>query len=154
MALSSRDRARLLSGWLGVSLAGLACAPTPEAKPSRLALKESSAPVVEAQPKDSVSRDAVDATVAAGLGKFLANVEVEAQLDKGKFVGWRIVALHGEMWKGVDLEVGDVVTRVNGFPIERDYEADKAFRSLAVASEIRVSYLRAGAPRELRFSIV
>jgi type II secretory pathway component PulC len=57
------------------------------------------------------------------------------------------------MWEGVDLKVGDVVTRVNGFKIERDYEANAAFKSLAVASEIRVSLIREGTPTEIRFAI-
>ena len=57
------------------------------------------------------------------------------------------------MWEGVDLKVGDVVTRVNGFKIEREHEANAAFKSLAVASEIRVSIVRDGAPAEIRFAI-
>lgn len=110
---------------------------------------------VEPGPKDSVSRAVVDAALKAGLGRFLSNVEVEASLDgKGKFVGWRVVQLHGEMWSGVDLQPGDVVTRVNGFKIEREIEADRAFKSLSVASEIRVTLLRDGKPVELRFAIV
>lgn len=111
-------------------------------------------PPSEPQPKEKVARASVDAALKAGLGKFLANVEVEAQLDKGKFVGWRIVELRGDMWSGVDLKPGDVVTRVNGFKIEREHEANAAFKSLAVASEIRVSILRDGQPAEIRFAIV
>jgi S1-C subfamily serine protease len=119
------------------------------------------APVVEAPkpvepgPKDSVSRASVDAALKAGLGRFLANLDVEPALEgKKKFVGWRIVELRGAMWTGVDLQVGDVVTSVNGFKIERESEANKAFQSLSVASEIRVSLIRGEKPMELRFSIV
>ncbi len=135
-------------------LAVSACssAPPPVSTP-RLAYKEASIPP-EPQPKDSVSREAVDTVIAGGLGKFLQNVDVEAQVDDGKFVGWRVVELVGDMWKGVDLQVGDVVTRINGYVIEREHQADKAFRSLAVASEIRVTLLRKGEKREIRFSIV
>lgn len=111
-------------------------------------------PPSEPQPKDKIARASVDAAVKAGLGKFLGNLEVEAQLDKGKFVGWRIVELRGDMWSGIDLKPGDVVTRVNGFTIEREHEADAAFKSLTVASEIRVSVLRSGQPAEIRFAIV
>ena len=144
---------RTLLFWSLVGVAGCAGAPPPPTT-SRLAYKEASLPP-EPQPKDSVSREAVDATIAAGLGKFLQNVEVDAEIDdQGKFVGWKIVALHGDMWKGVDLQVGDVVTRVNGFVVEREHQADKAFRSLAVASEIRVTLIRKGEKREVRFSIV
>jgi len=112
------------------------------------------APPPEAQPKDGIARSVVDRALKGGLGRFLAYVEIEPELnEKHKFVGWRIVALHGP-WDGVDLHVGDVVLRVNGFPIERDDQANKAFRSLAVASEIRVALLRDGKPAELRLAIV
>jgi S1-C subfamily serine protease len=113
------------------------------------------APAPEPGPKAAVSRTAVDATIRAGLGRFLSHVEVEAALDaKGRFVGWRIRALEADYWAGVDLRPGDVVLRVNGFPIERDVDADRAFRALEVASEIRVQLLRDGSETELRFAIV
>lgn len=114
------------------------------------------APHVEPGPKDAVSRASVDATLKGGLGRFLSYVDIEAVVEKGKFVGWRILELRGPQgtWDGVDLAVGDVVTSVNGFPVERDYQADKAFHSLAVASEIRVSLLRGGKKSELRLAIV
>ena len=63
------------------------------------------------------------------------------------------VELRGAMWTGVDLHPGDVVTSVNGFKIERESEANKAFQSLEVASEIRVSVIRDGKPLELRFDV-
>ena len=44
--------------------------------------------------------------------------------------------------------------RVNGFPIERDDQANKAFKSLAVASEIRVAMIRDGKAAELRLAII
>jgi type II secretory pathway component PulC len=134
-------------------LAGCGGSTPPPETPRHVATVEAPSPPSEPQPKDKVPRASVDAALKAGLGRFLANVEVEPQLEKGKFVGWKIVELRGSMWEGVDLKVGDVVTRVNGFKIERDYEADAAFKSLAVASEIRVSLIREGAPTELRFAI-
>jgi S1-C subfamily serine protease len=117
------------------------------------------APVVapEPGPKDGISRSVVDRAIKAGLGHFLAYVDIDAALDeKRHFVGWKILELRGPdgTWQGVDLQVGDIVTSVNGFKIERDYEADKAFKSLAVASEIRVSLIRDGKPSELRLAIV
>jgi len=130
-------------------------APPAETGKPRVAAAEATAPPppAEPQPKDKVSRASVDAALKAGLGKFLGNVEVEPYLEKGKFVGWKIVELRGDMWTGVDLKVGDVVTRVNGFKIEREHEANAAFKSLGVASEIRVSILREGTPTEIRFAI-
>ncbi len=139
-----------------LALALAACGgsnPAPETAKPKVA-EAPPPPPSEPQPKESVPRASVDAALKAGLGKFLANLEVEAQLEKGKFVGWRIVELRGAMWTGVDLKPGDVVTRVNGFKIEREHEANAAFQSLAVASEIRVSVLRDGQPQEIRFAIV
>lgn len=136
-------------------LALMACAGSEAPPPAtpKAATAEPPAPS-EPGPKESVSRSTVDAALKAGLGQFLAHVEVEALVEKGKFVGWKIVELRGDMWAGVDLKPGDVVTRVNGFKIERDHEANAAFKSLAVASEIRVNVVREGKPVEIRFSIV
>jgi S1-C subfamily serine protease len=126
--------------------------PPPPAQPT-VPAAPMAAPV-EAQPKEGIARSVVDRALKAGLGRFLAYVEIDPALDdKHKFVGWRIVALHGP-WDGVDLKVGDIVLRVNGFPIERDDQANKAFKSLSVASEIRVALLRDGKPAELRLAIV
>jgi type II secretory pathway component PulC len=146
-----------LSLFLSIALLGCggSTQTTAEAPTNKAPVAEAPpAPPAEAQPKDKVPRASVNAALKAGLGKFLGNLEVEAQLEKGKFVGWRIVQLHGDMWSGVDLKPGDVVTRVNGFKIEREHEANAAFKSLEVASEIRVSVIRAGQPLEIRFAIV
>jgi type II secretory pathway component PulC len=72
----------------------------------------------------------------------------------GKFHGFRIGALKGKDWQGVDLKAGDVVTRVNGFTVERPENAFEAFQSLEVASELRVDFERDGEPRSLRYAIV
>lgn len=73
----------------------------------------------------------------------------------GKFHGFRVAELRGgpNDWSGVDLKPGDVVTSVNGFPIERPEQALEAFQSLAVASELRVDLEREGEPRSLRWAI-
>jgi S1-C subfamily serine protease len=141
--------AALFAGSVWACGGGAAVAPPPKPGPV--------APPVEQGPKAGVARGDVDRTLKAGLGHFLAYIDIEAALDgKKKFVGWRVVELRGPKgtWDGVDLHVGDVVTLVNGFPIERDDQAMAAFRSLEVASEIRVSILREGKPTELRLAII
>jgi type II secretion system protein C len=95
--------------------------------------------------------------VSQGLGTFLQHVDVADQpvLAGGKFHGFRIAALRDTpFWEGVDLKPGDVVTRVNGFPIEHPEQAQTAFESLDVSSELRVDYERDGQPRELVYAIV
>jgi hypothetical protein len=138
----------------GVGVAACSGDPPPQT-PSHLKLPPKVEPV-EQGPKDAIARATVDRAIKDGLARFLGNLDLEVVLVKGKFVGWRVVELGGPKgaWDGVDLRVGDVVTSVNGFPIEREYQADKAFKSLAVASEIRVSLIRDGKPAELRLAII
>jgi type II secretory pathway component PulC len=108
-----------------------------------------------------VPRAAVHAVVSDGLGAFLQRVDLDDQpvVMGGRFHGFRIAALRDSaswsgFWSGVDLKPGDVVTSVNGFPIEHPEEAQTAFESLEVASELRVTYDRAGEKRELIYAIV
>ena len=102
------------------------------------------------KPVDALGRNDVLATVDAGLGRFLQRVDVEPELQDGQFQGFRIVGLHPpEFWEGVDLAPGDVITKVNGLPIERETQAYAAFETLRAAKELRVSIIRGGAPREL-----
>jgi hypothetical protein len=105
----------------------------------------------------TLSRSAVHATVAQGLGAFLQHVELDERpvFVGGRFRGFRITALHdAAFWRGVDLKPGDVVTRINGLPIERPEQALRAFESLETSSELRVSYERSGEPRELMYPIL
>jgi hypothetical protein len=99
-------------------------------------------------------RDLV-AVLSRGLGDFLTRLEVEPYLVGGKFRGWRVVKLRpgDPLWNGVDLAPGDVVTSVSSRPIERPEQALAVFQSLAVASELRVSYERNGASREIVYPI-
>jgi type II secretion system protein C len=103
------------------------------------------------------ARSVVHDVVSQGLGSFLQHVDVADQpvLAGGKFHGFRIAALRDSpFWQGVDLKPGDVVVRVNGFPIEHPEQAQTAFESLDVSSELRVDYERDGQPRELVYAIV
>jgi type II secretory pathway component PulC len=101
-----------------------------------------------------LERAQVNAVVSQGLGRFLQKVDVEPSFAGGRFQGFRIVALRpAEFWQGVNLKPGDVVTQVNGLPIERETQAYDAFQSLRAAPELRVDYLRAGEPRVLLYPI-
>ena len=129
---------------------GLAVAP-PQAvsSPSSGSIKSNDSHVL--------ARSSVKSVVSQGLGMFLQQVDLDDQpaLADGKFRGFRIAALHGsQFWSGVDLKAGDVVTGVNGLPIERPEQAQAAFDSIASASELRVTYDRDGQPRELVYKIV
>ncbi len=108
-------------------------------------------------PAGKLRRADVLQTISAGLGSFLQYVSFDVDhpvLRNNKFFGFRIAQLNGEGWKGIDLKPGDIVTAVNGFPIERPEQAMEAFQSTAVASELRVDYERAGEMRALRLAII
>jgi type II secretory pathway component PulC len=169
MSLSSRSRFLLVlsAACLGFGCGGAAkpvpavvaptaaahAAPAPASK-----VVATPAPAAPAEPPSNhvLSRAAVREVVAQGLGAFLQRVQLDDQPVRagGRFRGFRISALRGErFWAGVDLKPGDVVTAVNGFPIEHPEQALTAFESLDVASELRVAYDRDGQPRELSYGI-
>jgi S1-C subfamily serine protease len=150
--------------WLSVllPLAAAACGGSVRAAPVVQAPAASGAPPVAAPsagaaPDHTVARSAVHAVVSEGLGMFLRRIDLDDQpvLVAGKFHGFRVAGLRDpQFWSGVDLKPGDVVTSVNGFPIERPDQAETAFESLEVASELRVAVEREGQPRELVYPIV
>lgn len=126
----------------------------PRGETARSPAPASSADTLPTRPGRLWRRDVV-ATLSRGLGDFLTRVQLEPSLAGGKFRGWRIVKLRegDPLWTGVDLAPGDVVTLVNGRPIERPEQALTAFQSLAVAPELRVTYERDGARREIAYPI-
>jgi len=108
-------------------------------------------------PGGALARSAVHAAIANGLGVFLQRVDIDDQpvMTGGKFHGFRIAGLRDpDFWAGVDLKPGDVVTAVNGMPIERPEQAQSALESLEAAKELHVAYERDGQPHELVYAIV
>lgn len=110
-----------------------------------------------AAPPGSVRRSTLREVLAAGPGALLQHIELEDNpvLRGGKFHGFRVAALRGDptFWDGVDLQPGDVVTKVNGRGVEKPQDAFEAFRGLETAREIRVDYERAGEARTLRYDV-
>jgi S1-C subfamily serine protease len=103
----------------------------------------------------TIARADVERVVDRGFGRFLGHLDVQASVTAGKFTGWTIVALQPpELWSDVDLRPGDVVTRVNGMPIEREMQAYEAFQAVRSADKLEVAYLRHGQPRTLSYLII
>ncbi len=95
-------------------------------------------------------------TVHEGIGALLARVDVSPMLQAGRFVGFRLDRARGLQRLragGLDLQPGDIVTRVNGQTIERPEHAQAAFLSLAEAPEIVIDVLRRGAPVTVRTAV-
>lgn len=134
------------------------CGATPAPAPRVAAAppaKVAAVPEVPRPPKGALFRDDVDAVVDGGFPQFLQRVEVEPRLVEGQFRGWSIVNLSPrDFWSGVDLKPGDIVTRVNDLPIERETEAYDAFESLKQADTLRVSFQRDGLSHTLEYRIV
>ena len=116
------------------------------------------APIVQdvgQAPPGALWHQDVVSVVEQGLGRFLSKVRVEAALDQGRFTGFRILELRpAQFWAGVDLQPGDVVTSVNGMPIQRDTEAYEAFQALKEAQRLDVDLLRNGEARRLSYRII
>lgn len=134
----------------------LGCGSSPAPAPVAPAPRPPVAVTPAAQnPPGTLKRSELVAFLDAGLGRFLQRVEVEPNLDQGRFRGWNIVDLRPDtFWQGVDLRPGDTVVQVNGLPIEREMEAFEAFQSLRNAAELTVSYYRASKPRALTYRII
>lgn len=131
--------------------------------------KEAQAPQVLAQSQDAsvagvqesvdvpltqLERAEVAATVEAGLGSFLQQVELEESLKEGEFEGFRIVRFtEPARWRGVGLQPGDVILSVNDASIERPEQAYAVFVSLKTADVLEVAYLRGGQPMRLSLPI-
>ncbi len=138
---------------LSIALAACGGAPPP-ARTSSEVTAEADEPAPAPPAREGViARAALDPLLDAGLGRFLQRVSTEPHLDAGRFVGFRITELRGELFAGVDLRPGDTLVRVNGMPIERPEQALAAWNALRVASELTLDVLRDGQPRQLRFAI-
>jgi type II secretion system protein C len=127
--------------------------PAPKADNAEAAAEARTAP----QPSSTIRRSSIRAVLQAGPGAFLQRVTLDDQavFQGGKFHGFRVQHLNdAAFFRGVDLKPGDVITSINGFAIEHPEEALEAFKSLEVASELKVGYERDGVPRELRYAIV
>jgi hypothetical protein len=123
--------------------------PRPPAPPPVVA-----APAPPAVPTGHLVRAEVDRVLVTQGPPWVLRriVSEEVMKSDGKFAGWRLVGLPEE-WRGIDLRPGDVVTRVNGLPLETPDQAWDAWKSVARAPELKISLMRDGAPRELTLPI-
>jgi hypothetical protein len=138
-----------------------AAAPDPASSPPPAPPQAASAPpaAVSCAARDGagrVKRSALVRTLDLGLGTWLKGVNVDPVKEKGKFRGWLVRSLHpgDPCWADVDLRAGDVVSRVNGRPIERPEQAHAVWTALRTAKEIVVDYTRSGTARTLRLEVI
>jgi type II secretory pathway component PulC len=119
--------------------------------------KKSSAPESRLSPSapGTIARAELARVLDASPGYFLQHVQTEPRFAHGRFVGWRVVSFFpgDTRFSGVDLQAGDVVTRVNGKPIEQPDQFMAVWTELRTSRELTVDVDRAGAPRKLRWTI-
>ena len=111
-------------------------------------------PQSEAEPH-AIRRAELAKVLDASPGYFLQHVQTEPRFAHGRFHGWRVVSFFpgDTRFAGVDLQAGDVVTRVNGKPIEQPDQFMTVWTELRTSKELVVDVERAGAPRTLRWTI-
>lgn len=131
------------------------------ASPEKNAATEKSAPAAPQETcagfsgPGAVSRDTVADMVTAGLGHLLRKVTVEPERSRGRFLGWKLTKLDVSpaCARAMDLQIGDVITRVNGSRIERPEEAHAAMGKLRTADAIRIELIRSGRPFLVRIKV-
>jgi type II secretory pathway component PulC len=99
-----------------------------------------------------LDRKGLVAVIEQGLGRMLARLKLSAVMNKGRFAGFRVTEID-PAWGAAGIEKGDVLLRLNGQTIERPEQAQEAFESLRVASEVALELVRGEEKRSLRYRI-
>ena len=118
--------------------------------------RTAASPAVTVATRRTLARHELDAVLRAGPQAFIRGVDVRPALVRGRFRGWILVSFqpNDPRYHGVDLRPSDVVTRVNGLPIERPEQFMKVWEGLRSMRVLVVDYLRAGRPRQLSYVVV
>jgi hypothetical protein len=113
------------------------------------------------EPKEQIDagvipRVALQAELQRGIGAFLRQVRTKPAMQRGRFVGWRVIELFK---KRPDVHVqgvqpGDTVLKVNGRSLERPEQFKSVWDALAAAKELVIEIERDGRRCELRYVIM
>jgi hypothetical protein len=131
-------------------------APAEAAPAAATAPTPAAGPLPDSLDAGDIPRATVLAVLSGGVGRFLQRVHAEPQLERGRFVGWRILGFEAsreQLGRSV-LREGDTVTRINGQPIERPEQFKNVWDSMATESELVLSVRRAGKQSEIHYHIV
>lgn len=103
----------------------------------------------------TVERAALVAVLDQGPAAILRHVEVAAELDGDRFLGWRLVAIDPghHPFAGVDLVPGDVLVALNGRVLSRPDELQAVWDGLRGADAIVADLRRDGGKVQLRWEI-
>lgn len=98
----------------------------------------------------AIRRSALLRLQREGAQSFIQKVRVRPAFRHGRFHGWRVVAYRGPG----TLLTGDVVTRINGRPIERPEQFMGVWETLASTNKLVVELVRGGKALVYRLPIV
>lgn len=101
----------------------------------------------------SVNRGDLLAVLEAGIPRFLAKLEVDAERVGGRFVGWRLKAYKEPTYERFVLQPGDLIMAVNQHSLERPEQLMQVWEGLAHAGEIVFDIVRGDQPSAVRFVI-
>lgn len=129
--------------WLALPSAVVAGVPSPK-KPEAIVFE------------GELARAEVIAIVAQGPQRFIASVQVAAQLDGRRFVGFRIegFAPDSPLVNSRAVQPGDVILSVNREPLERPEQFMKAWERVDDGDTLEVELLRAGQRLRYRWTLV
>jgi hypothetical protein len=99
-----------------------------------------------------IDRAGLVTIIEQGLGRVLARLKLSPAMERGKFQGFRVNGIDAA-WAHAGIQANDVVLRLNGQAVERPEQAQAAFESLRVASELALELLRDGQKVALRYRI-
>jgi hypothetical protein len=104
----------------------------------------------------TISRAKLQAELERGIGAFLGHVRMKPAMEKGRFLGWRVLELFRKRpdVRVLGLKPGDTVVRVNGRSLERPEQLKLVWDGLPAASELLIEIERDGRRCELRYAIV
>lgn len=153
-SMRTRTPILLAAASLAATLAACGGAQPPPQPAAAVPKPSASAPPPQpAVPPGHIARMALEDALVQGPPWILRRVAVEEVIRGGNFIGWKIVGLPAE-WGEVQVKVGDVVTRVNGQPIEKPDDLFAAWKGLATAKEIKIAVERDGKETEIVFPVV
>jgi len=110
------------------------------------------ASAASAAPQGAAAPSAAQRTIARlkrNPAELMQRVQVAPVFDNGRMTGVRIDGADAELAGAAGLRVGDVVTSVNGTPVDSPARAQQILTGLGAASSVRVTVLRDGKPTDV-----
>lgn len=103
-----------------------------------------------------IARGEYERMLSQSPGAFLAHVDPVATFRDRRFAGWKLRSFFAgdARFQNTALRPGDVVTRVNGRPIEQPDQFIQVWQNARYRRDLTVEILRDGAPRTLVWAIV